>query len=918
MTKPTKIALLFILFQTLVSGQNLLPPVYNYSLFDYKGGSKNWDLTTNSQGELFAANHKGMLHFDGEQWQLYKLPNNTIIRSIRSIGERVYTGSYEEFGYWQKDGKGRYQYHSLTHLIQGHTFTSEEFWEILLVKEAILFRSFAAIYRYENNKIEVIDPQPLISDFIEYQGRVLLATDAQGLFELKDDKLEPIADQGMLKNKNLTDMEEVDGKLLIGSKLNGCFIFDGKQIKQWQDPLNNELKMHQLTKVLNLINGKLAFATIKNGVYLYDTNTGVSQVINKNAGLRNNTVLSLLQYEDQLWLGLDNGMARVKLNNPITYYTDHSGALGTVYDMAVHGETLFLGSNTGVFYFEDDRLHFVDGSQGHVWHLEIIDNDLLCGHNAGTYVVGENRFENIPGTYGGFQIIKVPEQKDRYIQGTYNGLLTYRKSSNGSWAMNRVEGVDFPVRQLCFENSNTLWVVHAYKGLYRVRLDDDFANVIATEAFNGESIPSEYNVRIHKIKNQIVIHSKGAWFRFDAILGKIVPFNQFRRYQGKELLSYDNDSYWFVENEGNKDVIRTNFREDSLLIADLSLRKRLVPDSQRVVKTNDSIAYITLSDGFARVNIAKLRRQWGSYTLPVPELTFIKDKFDTIVPGSTEHSFSFKRSRILEIGFATPRLIQPRYHYTLTGPEQHKGYVEGGSVSFQNLSWGEYTFAVSTLGADNKMSETSGFTFSVAPPWFLSNISMVFYLLLIVATVLLVRRYNRIKLNRKQRELEAQMQKEQDKRMAQLEREKLEREVKLKQNELASTTLNIARKNEMILELKNMLVLNKEKFPNSQRYRSFMRKLNSSVKDTEDWKRFEVSFKELHEDFFERLLGEYPTLTPKDLKLCAYLKMNFSSKEIAPLMGITIRGVEIHRYRLRKKLRLESTKNLSKFLITFS
>ncbi|MEM6864106.1 MAG: LuxR C-terminal-related transcriptional regulator, partial [Bacteroidota bacterium] len=159
---------------------------------------------------------------------------------------------------------------------------------------------------------------------------------------------------------------------------------------------------------------------------------------------------------------------------------------------------------------------------------------------------------------------------------------------------------------------------------------------------------------------------------------------------------------------------------------------------------------------------------------------------------------------------------------------------------------------------------------------------------------------------------------QQDKRIAQMEKEELAKKVKLKQNELASTALNIARKNEMILELKNMMVLDQDKFPSSHRYRTFIKKLNNSIKDTEDWKRFEVSFKELHEDFFERLLIEYPELTPKDLKLCAYLKMNLSTKEIAPLMGITIRGVEIHRYRLRKKLGLESTKNLSNFLITFS
>lgn len=126
-----------------VNGQQLLPPIQNYQLLDYKGGSKNWDVSVNNKGELFVANNKGLLHFNGEQWTLNKLPNNTIIRSVESIGDRVYTGSYEEFGYWTKNKFGELGYTSLTHLIKDHTFTSEEFWEIFPSKDGkVVFRLF--------------------------------------------------------------------------------------------------------------------------------------------------------------------------------------------------------------------------------------------------------------------------------------------------------------------------------------------------------------------------------------------------------------------------------------------------------------------------------------------------------------------------------------------------------------------------------------------------------------------------------------------------------------------------------------------------------------------------------------------------------------------------------------------------------
>lgn len=78
---------------------------------------------------------------------------------------------------------------------------------------------------------------------------------------------------------------------------------------------------------------------------------------------------------------------------------------------------------------------------------------------------------------------------------------------------------------------------------------------------------------------------------------------------------------------------------------------------------------------------------------------------------------------------------------------------------------------------------------------------------------------------------------------------------------------------------------------------------------------FETNFNELHEDFFKDILKNYPKLTSKDLKLCSYLKMNLTSKEIAPLMGISVRGVEVHRYRLRKKMGLNKKENLTNFLI---
>ncbi len=902
------------------NGQQLLPPIQNYQLLDYKGGSKNWDLSVNENGELFVANNKGLLHYNGEEWTLNKLPNNTIIRSVKSIEDRVYTGSYEEFGYWIKNEFGELRYTSLTHLIQDHTFTSEEFWEIFSSNDGkVLFRSFSAIYAYSNDEISVVDPPDVVSDFIEFKDRLLVAGGSVGLFEVKGETLVPLPNQDLLLGKTVNDMAIFKGDLLIGTKLHGCFLYDGQTLSPWSAPINEELKQHQLNKITLLGDGLLGFGTIKNGMYLYDSVSKDYRVLNRETGLQNNTVLSSLLFNDQLWLGLDNGIARIRLNNPIAYYTDYTGTLGMVYDIAWFNDTLFLGSNTGVFYFDGNELKFVEGSQGHVWDLEVLEGDLLCGHNTGTYKVTKDSFELLSEVAGGYQLIKVPDQNSTYVQGTYNGLAKFQKLENGEWEVKRIEGFDAPVKQLCFETPDMLWVAHPYKGFFRIHFEtaEKYDKLNSIQSFDDEGAPSEYNVKLYNIKNNIVLNSEGTWYSYNPIGDRIERFDEFADYQNKELLFYDDQYFWFVDDQEQKAIIHTNLKGDSLMVTDLPLRERLAPDSQHVVKINDSISYITLTDGFAKINDVGLKAVSGLQEIPEPDFVVVKDQAVKHSVLEDAMKIPFRHSQSITVEVASPEYISPHYFYELEGPKEYSEYSENGFINFQNLPFGEYTLKIATVGMGNTISDFNTLNFQIAPPWYFSWWSLFIYAALALLVVYLVRRYNRKKLDRKHRELENRMRHEQQERMAKLEKDELAKEVRLKQNELASTTLNIARKNEMILELKNMLIMNKDKFSNSQRYRSFIKKLNSSIEDAEDWKRFEVNFKELHQDFFERLLKSYPSLTPKDLKLCAYLKMNLTTKEIAPLMGITIRGVEIHRYRLRKKLDMDSSENLSNFLITF-
>ena len=802
--------LMFLLLMPLcIQSQNLLPPIHNYKVFEYKAASKNWGLSVNERGELYVANNKGLLHFNGEQWVLYELPNKTTIRSVASIGNRIYTGSYEEFGFWENNQVGQLEYTSLTHLIKDTEFSSEEFWQILSYRDEVIFRSFSKIYSYKENSIHVLNPKFFITNLTEYDNKLVVAGNHMGLFSIQNDSLIPFEDQSLLVGKNVIDMVPYNGGLLIGTKLNGCYLLKNGRLSAWEDTLNLELKTHQLNKILSLKSGNMAFGTIKNGIYFYNGHTKSHQKLNRQLGLQNNTVLSMIRFEDQLWVGLDNGLDRIHLNNPLTYYTDYSGVVGTVYDLAIHEGILYLGSNTGIYYFEDDQLHFIEGSQGHVWDLEVANGSLFCGHNTGTFKVSKGSLEKVSTITGGYQMVKAPESNSIFIQGTYIGLAKYEKDKHGKWQVTPIKGIDFPVKYLCFEDTNIIWVAHAYKGIRRIVLNKEFDTVLEEQEFDLTQIPNNYNVRVYNIRNQIALYSDGIWYKYDPILNKIILFEEFQDYNQMSLTYYDDEFFWFIDNDGSKEVINTDLKERHFVLDDAQLRRRLAPESERIIRLNDSIHFFTLNDGFGKLNTSRFRNQLLTSELPKPTLVSFNDLEKRLSLTRDVYSIPYKKSQDITIQVSAASLVYPKYNFELKGAKEQRSIIDNGTLHFQNLPFGSYELQVSTINIDNEKSEPIFIRFNIAPPWYLSNMSVALYALAIIGIFFLIRWVNRQKLEKRHNKLKERLNKEKEDHLAQLEKEKLEKEIKSKQKELTSTTMNVAKKNELILELKNLLFMNK-------------------------------------------------------------------------------------------------------------
>jgi DNA-binding CsgD family transcriptional regulator len=159
---------------------------------------------------------------------------------------------------------------------------------------------------------------------------------------------------------------------------------------------------------------------------------------------------------------------------------------------------------------------------------------------------------------------------------------------------------------------------------------------------------------------------------------------------------------------------------------------------------------------------------------------------------------------------------------------------------------------------------------------------------------------------------------QQDKQIIKLRAEKLEADLTYKGKELASATMLNINHNEFLKKLKSQIQqFTLEGKINRLESKKLQSMIGENISYEEEWKVFQENFDLIHENFFRNLKERYPTLTPGDLKLCALLRLNYSTKEITRLLNISMRGVESARYRLRKKLSLDKSANLVEFLINF-
>jgi cell division protein FtsB len=919
--------------------------VNHFSPDIYQAGNQNWDMSIDEEGTVYLANNKGLLVLDGTESKLYETTSKTIVRSVFSFNKRVYTGSFEEFGYWEKDDKGMFLYSSLSANITKETLKNQEFWKITLHEGKIYFQSFGALFYLENNELRQLEIPGSILFLLDSGDRLFVQQIGGLLYEIIQNEFVPIKNSEPFSSTEVKSAIALSPqKILFGTSSKGLFVLEGSNFK----PFPNEAQEALKTSILNngiKIGNRLIFGTILQGIYILRIDGTLENHLNSSNYLQNNTILSLISDDDNnLWAGLDKGFDFIWFGSPFENYHEPDVDIGSVYAAALYKSKLYIGTNQGIYTFELDKSGtfinpaFIQKSQGQVWFIREIDGLLYCGLNEGTYLISDDQLIEVSDINGGYNLEPYQQFHEIRLQSTYNEIVVFDKTK-GYWSKRNVlKGVNAPQRFLASDHLGNLLLGHTIKGLYLVKPNKRFDSVISYSQLNENNGLSFTSNRLFPVDNRILIPSGDSIFQWDAMNEKIIAYTDLNQQLGsfaeaKNILNAGQYKYWLIK-DTEIGLFEIRFGTSKLLyriLPDL-YDLNLIEDYEQIIPLNDSLHVFCLEDGFAILNINRLNRLTENLSPPV-----IKSISFSNISNKTESftldgkALKIKNSlNTFEITFSNSDPVGRKkyFQYRLIGLDKNwSEWTDKSKIQYSRLPAGYYRFEVRTLSSKGITTPATTVIFEIKPPWFLSTFAISLDILLILSLILLLRiTYRRRKWKLQEKQLKEERQKliqekeHAEAEMIKLSNEKLQSEISNKNMELAKNTMLMIQKNELLIGIKNELdALKNElgyRLPNKY-YVSLARQIDKGLNSENDWEMFEHLFDQAHENFFKRLKTSFPDLTTSDLRLCAYLRLNLSSKEIAPLLNISVRGVEEKRYRIRKRLGLSSDQGLSDFIVSF-
>lgn len=919
------------------------PLVRHYDKQQYGGGPQNWDIAQGASGCMYFANNYGVLEFDSENWVLHRTQDWSEVRALYYApwDSTLCFGASNQFRRFRADPGTDLREESFEELLKPYDVS--EIWKIRGFRDEIFFMDENTLYKIGEHGVKKFNFNARVKTFEVVGSELYVYTAADGLLRLDDEVFRPAPGAEQFETEKICALIRWEESCLIVTENDGLFRYDGTGISPFKTVFDRELAGESIICAA-VKNGIIALGTVSSGVWIIGGESVGDHHLDLSSGLSNNTVLSLFfDREDNLWLGLDNGIDCILLTSPERPLFSDREAFGAGYSSIIYASALWLGTNQGLFRIDWDdsrdktrKIIPVEAVKGQVWHLEAIEGSLYCCTDKGLYILtGSTASARFLPMNGVWKVEKLRKHPSAIIGSTYDNLFLLRRQADGHYDFaGFIAGFDGSGRAFEEDGDGCIWISDWKRGLFRLTFDNSLSRFSKVENLSsGHGFPTTRNNIPNQTSAGILFTTEKGFYRFDEMRSLAVPAETMKgRFDdgspAVRLVELPGGVRWF--SSGLVQAVEYPDGSGGTLLDTLSLQylcsKRKLGFDQ-ILPLSDSRFLINTEDGFSEISLDRLQERRGRNepAVFVKKIYLTGRQQDSLLfawrgPAGGQTVLRLRHGQnSLRFEFVQPRYAretETRYSYILENYDTDwSPYGKMNFKEYTGLPPGNYLFRVRTFGSES--GDGPAVSIVLSPPWYRSRTAYLVYTLMLILLVYGAFALLNGLLSRRTRRLILRAEEE-------LRREQMQRDLEGKANDLAASTMDVIRKNEILRKIYAALDKVSDYLESSHERENGKRLLvdlrsdiRENISQDDTWKRFETNFDLVYSDFLKRLGRQCPQLSLNDRKICVYLRMGLRSKEIAPLLNMTVRSVEMTRYRIRKKLGLGREENLQEFLDNF-
>jgi len=734
MLKKAIICILLIHIQSITFGQNTDEIfINNFGQKEYKASNSNWDIAIGHENIMFFANLGGLLTYNGAQWN--HTPSSSPIISIHEDNKRMYYGTNMDFGYVDIELNGTFVLKSLSRQLKKRT---SPIWNISSCNEFIYFISNDIIYQWNGQDLEEIpaDTGKYNTTTSCLNSYLYLIKEPEGLIKLKNGEYTTLKGTSGIANDHLIMVHDDDGKLSLITRENGKLLYDNGKLVSHKSNLSN---INRATS-LNSDVYNYAFATLSEGILLYDSNLHLQKRINKQSGLYSNAVKEVHQdHNNNLWSAMQEGLAFIEINSPWTTFK-RENISGTITSISSIDSTLtVIGTTEGLYNIRNTELTNEDNFTDRIWYINKFKNQTLVSSVSGLFSVDSTGIRVLNNRLLYPLIIQM---NSKIIAAHSSGISTINKDFT-----NIINDI-YTIREtwVDFEKFNTSSIVLTakYKGVYILSdIDTDNPKVMLYDQHNG--LPDVEEIHLLQHNNKLLFTTSKGLYEFknenpDSI--KFTPYirdlkitRHIKHAEKDELgniyftfqrgLYNQLEKYELQSNGEYKRIYKPFKRLPDMEITEIHIKPNgelLVGGSEGLFKYNPLVKKDyekPFSTILNRVSTSDSLLHAGHYAHNdnsniAPIITSSQSKHLIQSLPYTHNNIMFEYAAT---SYELPNKNQFSYFLKNNDQSWSKWSTET-KKEYTNLPAGDYTFMVKSKNIYDTAGRTATYQFTILPPWY--------------------------------------------------------------------------------------------------------------------------------------------------------------------------------------------------------